>query len=257
MDDPIDPITEADIEAYVEDQLPTERRIAVEAYLGRNPPVTMRVIADLRIRDELLLALADPPRTQRVGTMDAARRLQRGFARDRFLRQIRLVTAAVVLIVTGWLAHAEFSLLGAGAVIASTTPPAYVGDAVVAYQTTLLRAAMHSQPANRDYDPAEIRSATGIVMPALPADWTVTDVEIFPSSFGPSVEMAIRSKVLGGVWLFAVRPGRFNVIPATLAQKDDVAVAYWQIGDVAFALLARGDAKELQTTATRLADTLY
>ena len=67
MDDPVDPITEADLEAYVEDQFPMERRIDVEAYLGQNPPVAMRVIADLRIRDELRLALADIPRgTQRV-----------------------------------------------------------------------------------------------------------------------------------------------------------------------------------------------
>ena len=78
-------------------------------------------------------------------------------------------------------------------------------------------------------------------VPALPDDWTVADVQIFPSTFGPSVEMAIRTETSGRVSLFAVRPGIFDVVPATLAHQQDLTAAYWQIGDVAYALVGRGE----------------
>ncbi|MGZ9082517.1 MAG: anti-sigma factor family protein [Rhodoplanes sp.] len=257
MDHPVDPITEADLQAYVEDQLPAARRIEVETYLCHNPTDAMRIIADLKIRDELRLALADTPRALRIGTMDAARRLERGLSRDRILRWVRQVAAIIVLIGTGWLAHAQFGPLGVSEVVASAMPPAYVADAVMAHRTTLLRAVIRSQPESPAYDPAEIRSATAIALPTLPGDWTVTDVQIFPSTFGPSVEMAIRTEVFGSMSLFAVRPSTFNVVPATLVQRGDVAAVYWQIGEVAYALVARADSRELDKAATRLAESLY
>jgi anti-sigma factor RsiW len=116
---------------------------------------------------------------------------------------------------------------------------------------------MHSQPVAPRYDPAEIRSATAIVLPTLPDDWTVTDVQIFPSTFGPSVEMTIRAGSIGTVSLFAARPGTFDVVPATLSQQDDLSAAHWQIGEVAYALVTRGGTDELNRAAERLVDTLY
>jgi anti-sigma factor RsiW len=257
MDEPVDPIAEADLQAYVEDQLPVARRIAVETYLCHHPADAVRIIADLRVRDELRLALADMPRVARISTTDAARRLERGLARGRLFRRVRQVAAVATLIGAGWLAHAEFGPVGVSEVVASGMPPTYVTDAVRAHRTTLLRAGMRSQPEAPNYDPAEIRAATAIVMPALPEDWAVTDVQVFPSTFGPSVEMAIRTGTSGRVSLFAVRPGVFDVMPATLAHQQDLTAAYWQVGDVAYALVGGGDSRELGRAATRLARSLY
>jgi anti-sigma factor RsiW len=71
-----DPILESDLNAYVDDQLDVGRRIEVEAYLSENPVVAAQVMADLRVRDELRLALAGPPRGAPAGTREAARLLE-------------------------------------------------------------------------------------------------------------------------------------------------------------------------------------
>jgi anti-sigma factor RsiW len=257
MDHPVDPIIEADLQAYVEEQLPAARRIEVEAHLCHHPADAMRVMSDLRVRDELRLALADLPRMARADTTNAACRLERGLARGRLLRRARQIAAVIALIGSGWLAHAELGMLGVSEVVASGMPPAYVSDGVRAHRTALLRAGMHSQREVPDYDPAEIRTATAIVIPVLPEDWTVTDVQIFPSTFGPSVEMAIRTETFGVVSLFAVRPGVFDVVAATLAHQADLTAAYWQVGDVAYVLVAKAESGELDRAATRLARSLY
>lgn len=94
-------------------------------------------------------------------------------------------------------------------------------------------------------------------MPALPGDWTVRDVQIYPSRFGPSVEMAIETRDLGLLSLFAVRPGTFDVVQPTLAPANGVSSVYFQVGDVAYALVTSGDVEELDRMADRLAATLY
>lgn len=249
-----DAVAEFDLEAYVEDQLPPARRIEVEAYLSGNPEAAMRMMADLRIRDELRLALAEMPRTVRIGTADAARRLERGLARDRLFRRFRRVAAAAVLVGLGWVAHAGLGPIG---VAASAATPDYVADALRAHRTALLRAGMHSQTASAAFDPAEIRAATAISIPALPDDWKVADAQIFPATYGPSVEMAIRGGHLGTVSLFAARPGRFDVVPATLVHDGDLNAAYWQMGDVAYALVAASTTDDLGKAAERLAGSLH
>ena len=76
-----DPITPADLHAFVDDQLDIARRIEVEDHLSRHPDAAARVMADMRTRDALGLAFgarsANPPS---MPVMDAARRLERGLA---------------------------------------------------------------------------------------------------------------------------------------------------------------------------------
>ena len=91
----------------------------------------------------------------------------------------------------------------------------------------------------------------------LPKDWAVKDVQVFPSAFGPSVEMSVNTPDFGEVSLFAVRPGSFDVVPATSVPREDLKAAYWQVGEVAYALVADGTARELDRTAERLARSLY
>jgi anti-sigma factor RsiW len=253
----VESITEIDFQAYVDDELPPARRIEVEAHICHHTAEAARVMSDLRTRNELRLALADIPRTPRGTTIDAALRLERGLSRDRLLRRVRSVAAVAILVGVGWLAHVQVGPLGVSQVVASAPPPTYVTEAVMAHRATLVRAVMHSQRGAPTYDPAEIRAATAIVMPTLPQGWEVADVQIFPSMFGPSVEMVIRTDAFGAGSLFAVRPGTFDVLPVTLAHKDDFAVVYWQVGEVAYALVAKADSQDLDKAATGLAETLY
>jgi anti-sigma factor RsiW len=257
MDGFDDPVTNADFDGYVDDQLSPERRIAVEAYLSSRPGDATRVMADLRTKGELRLALAGFRGVPRPASTEAARRLERALARDRWLGGLQRVAAVGIFVAAGWLAHAGFGPLLISHVAASTQPPAYVRDAVMADRTTTMRESMASQPEARVYDPGEIRSATAIVMPGLPKDWRVKDIQIYPSEFGPSVEIAIEAGSLGSLSLFAVRPGSFDVVKPSVVTTGDAKAAYFQVGEVAYALVTTADNRDIGSAAERLAETLY
>jgi anti-sigma factor RsiW len=253
----VESITEIDLQAYVDNELAPDRRMEVHAYLRCHEAEAAQIMSDLRTRDLLRLALSESSLPPSGATVDAALRLERGLWRGRIVQRARRIAAVAVLVGFGWLAHAEVGQLGIGQVAATALPPAYVTDAVKAHRATLLRASMHSLRGAAAYDPAEIRSTTAIVLPTLPQDWQVADVQIFPSTFGPSVEMAIRTEAFGTGSLFAVRPGKFDVVPPTLANKDDFIIAYWQVGEVAYALVAKAEPKDLSEVAAGLATSLY
>ena len=257
MTPPVDPITEADLHAYIDDQLDTQRRIEVEAYLSRHPDMAARMMSDLRGRDELRLALADQKTLERVATLDAARSLSRALSRGVLFGRLQRIAAVMIFVAMGWLAHAEFGALGISQSVASPPAPAYVDDAARAHRTALVRASMRSQPGQSDYDREEIRSATAIIVPDLPKGWHVLDVQVFPSTYGPSIEMAIDAGALGTLSLFAVRPGGFNVRAATVAAQGEVTAVHWQIGEVAYALVGKTESRALQEAAANLAKTLY
>lgn len=252
-----DPVTDADLDAYVDDQLDVARRIEVEAFLSARPEAAARVMSDLRTRDELRVALAGSKGMARPVTADAARRLERGLARGRVLGTLRRAAAVAVLLTAGWLANGIVGPISVTKVVASTQPPAYLEEAIRAHGTTIMREAMSSQPEAPDYDADEIRAATAIVMPSLPKDWKVRDVQIYPSRFGPSVEMAVETRDLGLVSLFAIRPGTFDVVKPTAAPSGEISSAYFQIGEVAYAVVARSGIRDLDRTAETLAKTLY
>jgi anti-sigma factor RsiW len=214
-------------------------------------------MSDLRTRDELRVALAGPVGRARPATTEAARRLERALARGRILAVLQRAAAAAVLVAAGWLANGIFGPITVTKVVASTQPPAYVEDAVRAHRTTLVRETMPSQQEAPGYDADEIRAATAIVMPSLPGDWKIRDVQVYPSQFGPSVEVAVETKDLGLVSLFAIRPGTFDVVKPTVAPSDDISTAYFQIGEVAYAVVGRSDAGTLDRAAEKLARTLY
>ena len=110
----VEAITEIDLQAYLDDELPARRRMEVEAYLCHHPADAARVRVGLQTRDDLRLAFADILRPPRGTTVDAARRLERGLLRDRIIRRVRRVVAVAVLIGLGWFAHAEVGLLQQG-----------------------------------------------------------------------------------------------------------------------------------------------
>lgn len=241
----VDPITDMDLVSYVDDQLLPARRIEVEAYLAARPEDAARVMADLRSRDELRLALSASPLPVSVATNELAGRLERALLRRGQVRRFSRVAALVLLLGAGWIAHAEFNALGPRQSVASVPPPAFVHDALVAHRTALVRADMPSQLEVKSYDRAEILAATAIAMPELPAGWTVDDMQIFPSAFGPSVDVAIETADLGRLSLFAVRPGVFDVLPVAKTAQNGATAAYWQVGDVAYALVSSGADPEM------------
>lgn len=253
-----DPILESDLVAFVDRQLTPERRVAVAAHLAARPDEAARVMADIGHRDGLRLALGGSPVLGSATTAQAARRLEGRLRRRPVMRRVRHAAALASLIAIGWFAHAEIGPLGIRSSVASVPAPAFVEEALAAHRTAEVRAGMVSQPEVARFDPTEILAATAIAMPALPGDWQVRDVQIFPSPFGPSVEMAVETGDFGALSLFAVRPGRFDVIAPDVTVTGGATAAYWQIGDVAYALIAEGaERRDLERTAEALAQTLY
>ena len=253
-----DPEMDAELAAYVDDQLDPHHRIAVEGYLARNPTLAAEVMGDLRLRDELRLALALSEPRATPATTQAARRLARAMGQDRLMRRFARLAAVVGLFGLGWLAHLGLGPLSIGTINASEQPPAFVEAALAAHATSRLRIEMSSQPEVPDFDPAEIRAATGIVLPEVPPTWAVRDVQVFPSPQGPSVEMSLDTDTLGEVSLFAVRPGTFTVLQPHSAVRPGATVAWFQIGDVAHVLVAAdADSDDLTASAEQLAHTLY
>jgi anti-sigma factor RsiW len=253
-----DPIVDADLNAYVDDQLDVSRRIQVEAYLSEHPTVAAQVMADLRVKDELRLALAGADSAPRPGTREAARRLEGALARRRVYALFQRAAVVTLFIGAGWFAHERIGPLGATKVAASTQAPAYVSEAIAAHETAQLRQTADWQKPSREFDAAALRAATAITLPELPKGWRVVDAQIFPSANGPSVEVALAAGEGRMLSLFAERPGNFAVEPVQETHTAEARAAYWQIGDVAYALVAdKSEAASLEATARKLAETLY
>lgn len=253
-----DPVIEADLHAYVDDQLDVGRRIEVEAYLSENPSIAAKVMADLRVRDELRLALAGLPVSVRQETRDAARALESAVNRPRTVDVFRRAAAVVLLVGAGWIAHGWIAPSSIGEVVASVPPPQFVEEAMRAHQTAELRKQMPSQIEAGRFDAGEIRSATAIVLPTMPSEWSVRDAQVFPSTYGPSVELEVEPQSGERLSLFAVRPGNFSVQQVLLKQEGQINAAYWQIGEVAYALISETEnADKLAEQARKLARTLY
>lgn len=272
-----DAITEFDIDAYLDEQLDLERRIAVQGYLARTPDAATRVMADLEIRDTLRLAANQDgacagPGAARHGNASAdalAARLQRAHTRARWSRRLRPAAVAMVMLTAGWTGHAGYAAWqgqGAGAVLHAH--PSVVDDAVRAHRAALARAAMASQPDVPVLDTDEILRSLGIQMPALPADWLIRDVQVFPASNGPGVEVTLDVVPdVGADWALDGAPVRMVSVfaarapqaatPAKLDQgrsrAEDTSVVYWRKGQWIYALAADLPEPELSVMAQRLA----
>jgi anti-sigma factor RsiW len=246
-----DPITEADLLAYVDDQLEPALRIEVEEYLARDPEAAARVMGDLKDRDTLRLLHAAPLPRPSEALLRSAARLERALAWQEFGLKLRRIAAVVTLIGFGWFAHGQVGL-GVTDSEASPKPPAFVEDALHSHETGLLRARMISQPEVEAYDPAEILTETGIRLPSLPEDWQVRDAQIFPSRYGHSIEIAIDADDLGRVSLFAAQAPAFDVTAPTLARFEKAKAVYWQTGQLAYALTGTGSDSALERAALRL-----
>jgi len=247
----VDDVTEVDLDAYVDDQLDLWQRARVEQWLSARPDAAARVMADLRLCDELRLATAVTPvgnhRTGRV-----AGRLARGITRDRRLRRALRLLPVCALMAAGWVAHTGIRPLSA-----SVPPPAVVEAALAARDAGNLRLSMPSQPAAREMDRVEIRAATGITLPYYDSGWTLRDAQIFPSPQGPGVEITFDTEDMGRLHAFAARPGDFAVTLPASEQRGRIAIVWFQIGETAHVLLAETDTERLRVAAERLSRTLY
>ncbi|MBE7248742.1 MAG: zf-HC2 domain-containing protein [Actinomycetospora chiangmaiensis] len=257
----MDPITDTDLNAYIDGQLDLARRIEVEEHLAARPEVAARVMADLHTRDALCaafgpvqasgVAVRPGPTPERLAA--AARRLDRALTWRRIGARLQRAAVIAMLVGTGWLLHNETGDFGVQNTIASTHSPAFVEEALQARQAALVRARVASQRPTPAYDRREVEAATGIALPDLPSDWRVDDMQIFPSRSGAGVEVAIDAGSLGKVALFATRAGPSEAHAPAVVRSPEAVTVYWTAGRGAYALSGSGSEPDLGRAAATLA----
>ena len=147
--------------------------------------------------------------------------------RGRLIRRSVAGVAALAMLGAGWLAHDVMTDLPAST---------FVDEAAASHKTALLRQAMVSQVETPRLDRAEILRSTGIRLPALPTNWRVLDVQLYPAANGSWVAISLVTGHGEPVSLLAGRaetPAGKNPI---VTRRADEAVAYWEEGDLAFAV---------------------
>jgi anti-sigma factor RsiW len=247
------PLTEAEVQAYIDGELDLPRRIEVEAYLEANPLVAAQVMADLRMRDALRLAFAEDGGV-RVASYENARALGRAVRWRRLTVRLRRVAAVVLLVGLGWGAQ---SVLGVTRIDpAAATIPAYADEAGDAYRTVLYRHLV--DPAEpKGGMPADALAEAPITLPDLPSGWSIRSIEVVPWDGGSGFEATIDTDRFGLVTLFAAASDGFDVQQPQAQRAKDVTVAYWQVGPAVYALCAEAPAADLLGAANTLAETLY
>lgn len=253
-----DPVTADDLCAYVDDQLPLARRVAVAEHLARHPELAARVMADIGHRDALRLAFGAEEGHLPHVMVDAVETLSRKLRRrsDGLVR-FRHAAAIAAVGLLGFGLHAATDPAGMAQAIAWTPAPGFVDDAVKAHHQAVDRVDTLRLTAVKADDMALIGQASALPMPSLPEGWQVSAVQTYPSRLGPGVEMVVLAGSLGTLSLFAVRPGNFTVTPVTVAEVPDLAAVYWQVGDVAYALTGGHDTAALTRVARSLSTSLY
>lgn len=249
-----DPVTDVEIDAYLNDQLDLRGRIAVESSLARDPQLAARVMADLRVRDALRAATQPeaPPAASPVEL--SARRLQRGLGRRHLRRAVGRGALAAACVALGWLVHWQVDSIGVPPSEAAAPPPRFVAEAVQAHRTSMLRAAMASQPEAPEFDRQEILQSTAIALPHFPTDWRVLDVQVYPSALGSSVVVVFRTHDAGPFSLYMAHMASERSAPLRLSRQGEKQVAYWRHGKLGLALTGQTHPVELRRIATLLAN---
>jgi len=244
-----DHIAEAEIHAYLDGELELSRRLAVETYLAEHPDAAARFMGDMQIRSSLRMManeLTPPPEAMKQAAARLSARLGERWGRGVSAmfggRGLRALAAAALLALV---------LIPGRNVLAS--PPDFVGDAVDAYRTGLLRATMSSQVETPRFDAREVQRNTRIRVPRLPARWVVTDAQIFPSDEGPALQLMVSTPSDETMSIFAVRAASEAPEEPTTVRHEGTSVAYWREGDMSYALTGNGEPDDVDSAADNIA----
>lgn len=251
MVDPERAITEVDLCAFVDGQLDPARSIEVQDYLSRNPDAAAAVMADMRSRDAIRLAMRDTDRP-RADLVDLAMQLDRRFGISRLQALVPKASFAALALVCAWLASDE--ILETIAPPSQAAVPNFANEALEAHDTAILRQAMPSEAKSPHIDEAEIRNATRITFPRPSPDWQVLDSRLVPSDTGTGLEISFTQGDGSPFTFFAVHTRDQAPSQPKAVSVGNNAVAYWRRGSVGYALTGSLTPAELDRLAEDLAD---
>jgi anti-sigma factor RsiW len=230
--------SEFELHAYVDGQLDSARRFAIESGLMHDPERAAWVMGELSSRTALQL-LAEDARPVAAAAVEQMTQLDRKPVK-RFIRPGiifgGLSLAAAASLVLAWPAGT----------------PGYVDYAVSSHRIAMMRANMPSQVEATTLDAKEIESSTSIDLPALPADWRVTDVQLFPTGEGPALLVAVTAGDGQRMSLFALKSRSDAPRRPSAVREGLQSVAYWRRNDMSYALTGDGDPGAMDARAETL-----
>lgn len=166
-------------------------------------------------------------------------------------RHLGRAAAIAALIATGWIARGA---LGEFPTAAQASP--FLDEAAASHRAGLLRQNMASQVESATLNAGEIRRSTGIVLPTLPRTWRVTDVQLFPTADSPAIAVSIVTPAGEQLSFFADRAETPAEGRPLLARREGDLIAYWEAGDMAYALTGRAPANRILTLAAEITPAL-
>jgi len=171
--------------------------------------------------------------------------------RGRGWRHMRRAAAMAALLAIGWIARGE---LGEFPQAAQASP--FLDEAAASHRAGLLRQNMTSQLESATLNADEIRRSTGIILPALPRSWRVTDVQLFPTPDSPAIAVSIITPAGEQLSFFADRAETPAEARPLLARRASDIIAYWEAGDMAYALTGRTAPRRIMTLAAEITPAL-
>ena len=222
-----------ELNAYVDDELDDLGRFAVETHLSRNPALAARVMGDLSARTGLRILAAGKDKPHNTAPARAPSSMRAFLHRAVPAGSVGIAAALLVL-------------------VTRSDPPHYVDMAVASHRVAVMRASMVSQVPGRTLDYREIQASTRIVLPGLPADWNITDVQVFPAGNSPALLVTVRTGSGAVMSIFATRQKSDAPSVPSAVREGEQSVAFWRRGNMSYALTGEGDPQAIDQTAERL-----
>jgi anti-sigma factor RsiW len=249
------PITETDLQGYVDGQIDAMRRIAVEAWLQSHPDAAARVMQDLRQRDEIRAFLAEPA-VPAAATLVLGAQLDKRLRRRRLVMGLRRGLAAAVLVGAGWLAHGQLGGTLVDSVAAAHLPPGhglpdFVEEAAEAHRIAIVGGLALSGLMPLE-DPDRLAAAAG-PPPRLGEGFSLLGARRLATDDGEATQSVWLAPGGRHLTLFATaRPAASGVVYPQAATQDGFNLVYWEAGRFAYALCGNLPLRTLLETARRM-----
>lgn len=259
---PFDPITEDDLNAYIDGGLDQRRRAEVEQWLSQYPEEAARIMAQLGEADLLREGLGEE---MFAAPADAGTRHLAGRLRQRLIwRGVTHVMQRAMMILLPLAAGYGLSWLPTGGqqtAVAAHIVPLFADEAAEAYRTAMKGLGADRVPTFRDTDlPARLASVDGehpLPIPAPPTQrWQLLGAELTPWDHGDAVQVFWRHETKGTVVLFVSEDkadAGQPALPPTLGHTEEGDVVYWRSGPFVYALLGTADTRALERVAHLIA----
>jgi anti-sigma factor RsiW len=233
----INTVSEADLHAYIDGELPAEREALVEAYLSTHPEEARRMET----------YRADGEAIARIFSRVAQAPVWRSGLRQRLLRIAAVIGLLILGSTAGWLAHDRLN----------PAPDALVREAAAAHVIFASTAgpASSSLPLGNETLETVIAAVLGVPV-RLPEvkdlGYELRAARTLPSSTTTAVQLVYSAAGTPPISVYLrARPGAVET-PLRVSREGPIGAVSWEDDDLDCAISGEADVKQLQAVARRV-----